>query len=226
MYHVGNFHIGSRGSFNGGHSLPINHEYPWPHEPCIASLSLGEQDVQSKGYHLPIPPHLQSKCTRHCHGMCVYIKGIWQGVIDDSKFNKFFSYFAIDHAKDVWWDLTQKCIITSADEEMTSMLQKDKDLIFNNKQVIINMPSGAPTKKEPQGSNDILSMGSVSTFWMMGTTQNCMTWKSKTKVKLPSSASMASSGSETTLSASTQDTTSHQMYYAGNDLATNHSPIK
>jgi len=96
--------------------------------------------------------------------MCVYIKDLWQGVIDDSKFNKFFTDTALDYVKDAWWDPTQKCIIAWADEEMASILQTNKDLIFINKQVIVNMPSGAPTKKEPQGSNDILSMGSVSIF--------------------------------------------------------------
>jgi len=136
-------------------------------------------------------------------GLCVYIKGLWQGVIDDRKFNKFFTDTALDRAKDAWWDPSQKCVVTRADEEMASILQTDKDLIFAEKPVIVNVPGGALVKTEqPNGGTDPLSTGSVSTFRTTGTTPTRSTRKPKTKVKLPSSASTASSGSETTLSAS------------------------
>ncbi len=63
----------------------------------------------------------------------MYIKGLWQGVIDENKFNKFFTDTALDRAKDAWWDPSQKCVVTKADEEMASILQADKELLFPTK---------------------------------------------------------------------------------------------
>jgi len=51
-------------------------------------------------------------------GLCVYLKGLWQGIVDVNKFNKFFTETAIDRSKDAWWDPSQKCVMTKADEEM------------------------------------------------------------------------------------------------------------
>jgi len=66
-------------------------------------------------------------------GLCVYIKHLWQGIIDDCKFNKFFTDTALDWAKDAWWDLTQKYVVTQAKKEMNAILKANKDLIFTKK---------------------------------------------------------------------------------------------
>jgi len=68
-------------------------------------------------------------------GLCVYLKGLWQGIVDEWKFNKFFMDTAIERAKDTWWDPKQKCVITQADEEMVAILQADMNLIFTDKKV-------------------------------------------------------------------------------------------
>jgi len=34
-----------------------------------------------------------------------------------NKFNKFFTETAINQSKDAWWDPSQKCVMTKADEE-------------------------------------------------------------------------------------------------------------
>jgi len=98
-------------------------------------------------------------------GLCIYLKGLWQGVIDDSKLNKFFMDTALDRAKDAWWDPTQKCIVTQADTEMASILQEDKDLIFPEKKVIVELPSsGTTSAATTQVNKDLLSTGLVLTF--------------------------------------------------------------
>jgi len=68
-------------------------------------------------------------------GLCVYIKGLWQGVVDVSKFNKFFMETAIDRSKDAWWDPTQRCVMTKADEEMQSILKADQTLSSQRKKL-------------------------------------------------------------------------------------------
>jgi len=42
----------------------------------------------------------------------------------------------------------QKCVVTRADKEMASILQTDKNLIFPDKQIIVNVPGVAPEKVE------------------------------------------------------------------------------
>jgi len=137
-------------------------------------------------------------------GLCVYLKGLWQGVIDVSKLNKFFTDTALDRAKDTWWDPTLRCIMTKADEEMASILQADKDLIFPTTKVIVDIPPMSTTNTDgPAINSDPLSTGSVSMFRTTGTTQTRSTRKTKGKVNLPSSAATVASGTDTMLSAST-----------------------
>jgi len=137
-------------------------------------------------------------------GLCVYLKGLWQGVIDVSRLNKFFTDTALDRAKDAWWDPTQRCVMTKADEEMASILQEDKDLIFPTTKVIVDLPPAeTPCAASNQAETDPLSTGSVSTFRTTGTTTTKTTRKTKGKVKIPSTANTVASGTDTTLSAST-----------------------
>jgi len=134
-------------------------------------------------------------------GLCVYLKGLWQGVIDESKLNKFFTDTALDRAKDAWWDPSQKCVVIQADEEMASILQEDKDLILPDKKVIVELPGGKTTGVvTTQTNEDLLSTGSVSTFRTTATPPTRATRKPKTKVKIPSANTSVSSGSMTTFS--------------------------
>jgi len=203
MYHMGNLYPQPRRSLNQGYSVTINHEYTGPSEHGIPTLPLGEKMFNQKGtifhFHLSRSQNAWDVVV----GMCIYIKGLWQGVIDDSEFNNFFMDTVPDCAKDTWWDPSQKCEVMLADEEMASILQMDKDLIFANKPVIVNVPGRAPLKQSKKGGTDLLSTGSASTFQTTGTTQTHSPWKPKTKVKLLLLASTASSGSETTFSTST-----------------------
>jgi len=55
--------------------------------------------------------------------------------------------------------------MTQADLEMEAILKEDKDLIFPEKKVILELPNGRATQTAtPQTNKDILSTGSVSTF--------------------------------------------------------------
>jgi len=137
-------------------------------------------------------------------GLCVYLKGLWQGVIDVSKFNKFFTDTAIDRSKDAWWDPSQKCVMTKADEEMASILSTDKDLIFPDKKVVVEIPKATSASAGiSQGGDELLSTGSISTFRTSGTTQTRNTRKTKGKVKIPSTTNTVTSSTDTTISGST-----------------------
>jgi len=94
--------------------------------------------------------------------------------------------------------------MTKADEEMASILQADKDLIFPEKKVLVEIPKMATTNLgTSQGSDDMLSTSSISTFRTMGTTQMRMMRKTKGKVKLPIMTNTVNSTTDTTLSGST-----------------------
>jgi len=137
-------------------------------------------------------------------GLCVYLKGLWQGVIKVSKFNKFFTDTAINRSKDAWWDPSQKCVMTKADQEMASILVTDKDLIFPDKKVLVELPKPNQTNSDnSQGTDELLSTGSISTFRTSGTTQTRTTRKTKGKVKLPSTTNTVASNTDTTISGST-----------------------
>jgi len=119
-------------------------------------------------------------------GLCIYIKGLWQGIIDEQKFNKFFTDTALERAKDAWWDPQQRCVVTQADEEMNAILKADTDLIFLDKKVILNVP-GTTTSgiNHQQNNSDLMSTTSVSTFRTTATAPSKSTRKSKTKLKYP-----------------------------------------
>jgi len=102
--------------------------------------------------------------------LCIYLKGLWQGVVDERKFNKFFMDTAIDRAKDAWWDPKQKCVITQADKEMAAILKADTNLIFEDKKVMLNVPGYTHTTTSQQVTNDLMSTSSVLTFRTTGTT--------------------------------------------------------
>jgi len=87
---------------------------------------------------------------------------------------------------------------------MASILLADKDLIFPDKKVLVDLPKSAPfSSGTSQGSNGMLSTSSVSTFRTTGTTQTCTTCKTKGKVKIPSTTNTVTSAMDTTLSGST-----------------------
>jgi len=95
--------------------------------------------------------------------------------------------------------------MTHTDEEMALILRLDKDLIFPATKVVVDIPAAmAVMTQNAQGSPDPMSTtGSVSTFQTMGTTQTQTTRKTKGKVKIPSATCTITSGTDTTISAST-----------------------
>jgi len=168
---------------------------PDPANPASKLFHLVNKMFNKLEYILRFHPSRSQNAWDVVAGLCVYLKGMWQGVIDVSRLNKFFTDTALNRAKDV---------MTKADEEMASILQEDKDLIFPTPTVIINLTStdisGAVRNKLEM---DLLSTGSVSTFCTMGTMTTKTTRKTKGKVTIPSTANTVTSGTDTTLSAST-----------------------
>jgi len=140
-------------------------------------------------------------------GLCVDLKGLWQGVINESKLNIFIMDTSLDQAKDAWCDPTHKCMmIWTYYEQMANALQVDKELIFPVKKAIINLKAATlPSASSSQGGNDLLSTSSVSTFRTTSTMQMHTMCKNKWKVKLPPMANTISSSTSTMLSASTFD---------------------
>jgi len=153
-----------------------------------------------KGSILQFHPSRSQNARDVVASLCVYLKGLWQGVVDERKFNKFFMDTVIDWAKDTWWDPQQKCVITQADEEMVAILKADTDLIFVDKKVLLNVPGKPQAQSAHQVQSDLMSTSSISMFRMTGTTPSQTTHKTKTKIKLPSSNSLASSDLAMTLS--------------------------
>jgi len=68
-------------------------------------------------------------------GLLVFLKGIWHGLIDGKKFNKFFSSSALERLQEAWWDSTECCVITKADRELELIATVDKDLVFKDTQM-------------------------------------------------------------------------------------------
>jgi len=87
-------------------------------------------------------------------------------------------------AQDAWWDVTSLCIITKADLEMANILAFDTDLMYLATKIKLDMSSTttlADTIAKIQ--DDLLSAGSISTFWTMATKATKNTQKGK-RVKI------------------------------------------
>jgi len=135
-----------------------------PANPASRLFHLANKVFSNTGYILHFHPTPSQNARDVIAGLCVYMKGLWQGITDDNKFNNFFTDMALDCTKDAWWDLSQKCAVTQADEEMVAILQADKDLIFSDKKVIVNLPVRTTMATTTQQNNDLLSTVLVSTF--------------------------------------------------------------
>jgi len=120
------------------------------------------------------PTCSQPKQERHnCRTSGVF-KRIMNGIIDTIKFHKFFTNTAPYHAKDTWWDPKSKCVMIRVDKEMTNILTHDKNLIFLEKKVeidITNKLAVATTSRSSQA--DLTSTGLISTFCMTPTQKTC-----------------------------------------------------
>jgi len=77
-------------------------------------------------------------------GLLVFPTGIWSGIIDPTKFHKFFLATAIEWAHEAWWDAEDKCVVTLADKELDNLLKVDPDMAFTAQVVEVdtsNLPS-------------------------------------------------------------------------------------
>jgi len=98
-------------------------------------------------------------------GLLVFLKGIWSGLMDVEKFNKFFSATALDRAKEAWWDPTDRCVITKADRELELLMTVDKDMAFTPMTVQVDISQVAADPKVPtKRTNGLTASDSVSTF--------------------------------------------------------------
>jgi len=56
------------------------------------------------GYIFHFHPSRGQNAREVVAGLLVFLKGIWSGVVNVEKFNKFFSAMALEQAKEAWWD--------------------------------------------------------------------------------------------------------------------------
>jgi len=83
-------------------------------------------------------------------------------------------------------DPTTKSIMTKANEEMTNILTYDKDLIFLETKIEINLTKRKETIMTLDPSNGLLSTGSVSQFRTTAMTKTKATHRSTHKSAYPS----------------------------------------
>ncbi len=87
---------------------------------------------------------------------------------------------------------------------MASILTTDKDLIFPDKKVLVELPKPNQSNSDnSQGNDELLSTGLISTFRTSGTMQTQTTRKTKGKVKIPSTTNTVILNTDTTISGST-----------------------
>ncbi len=115
------------------------------------------------GYIFRFHPSRGQNAREVVAGLLVFLKGIWSGVVNVEKFNKFFSVTALERAKEAWWDPENRCVITKADRELELLLTADKDMIFQAKAITIDTTQVAQATSST-GNDGLLSTGSISTF--------------------------------------------------------------
>jgi len=123
-------------------------------------------------------------------GLLVFLKGIWHGLIDSKKFNKFFSSSALERLQEAWWDLTEYCVITKADWELELLATNDKDLVFKDTPIVVDVAQVTQAGASHVGTG-LLSTGSVSTFQTMATNKPLPSWRmgsGPTQSQLPSTS--------------------------------------
>jgi len=101
-------------------------------------------------------------------GLLVFLTGLWDGMINTTKFHKFFTDGAIERTHEAWWDTKSLCIAMKADREMTNILTYNTDLIFPETKLELEMSgSMTPASMIAKIQDDLLSTGSISTFRSM-----------------------------------------------------------
>ncbi len=97
-------------------------------------------------------------------GLLVFLKGIWGGLIDVEKFNKFFSASALECTKEAWWDPIDRCVITKAGE-LELLMTVDKDMAFTPMAVQVDTSKVEAAKSgTTKCTNGLTSSDLVSTF--------------------------------------------------------------
>ncbi len=137
-------------------------------------------------------------------GLLVFLKGLWEGLIQTNKFHKFFTDGAIERSRDAWWDATSLCVVMKADQEMENILTFDMDLMFPATKMIINL-SGATTPAEmiAKIQDDLLSASSISTFQTTTTKTSRATWKSTKRLQFDPTVKTAMSDTDSVFSTGT-----------------------
>jgi len=145
--------------------------------------------------------HFHPNKSYHAHkvvaGLLVFLCGLWNGILDVHKFDNFFMTITMERVQDAWWDINEKCVVTIVDAKLDTLLKADKDLMFTEKAVEVDISQvnkeATPVKKVSSG---ILSTGSISTFKTTGTTSSKAMNKVHKKVQIttnqPSALTMSS----------------------------------
>jgi len=117
------------------------------------------------GYIFRFHPDCGQNAQEMAAGLLVFLKGIWGGLIDVEKFNKFFSASALERAKEAWWDLVDHCVITKADRELELLMMVDKDMAFTPMAVQVDTSKVEAAKGGiTKCTNGLTSSDLVSTF--------------------------------------------------------------
>jgi len=89
-------------------------------------------------------PSCSQQARKVVAGLLVFLTGLWDGMINMTRFHKFFTNGAIERTCNAWWGTNTLCIATRADQEMANILPYDTDLIFPETKVELEM-SGTST---------------------------------------------------------------------------------
>jgi len=186
---------------------------PDPTEPTAKLFHLVNITFNWDGYIFRFHPSRSQMARDVVAGLLVFLTGIWSGLVDPTKFHKFFSATAIERAQDAWWDAKDKCVVTLADKELDNLLKADPDMAFTAPAVEVdtsNLPLTDQTSNKVINSG-LLSSSSVSTFRTAATTKtNLKSSQSKghvpTNTKSSTSATSALGQPDNQVSAVTSTT--------------------
>jgi len=160
---------------------------PDPVQPASKLFHAVNKMYSRDGFIFRFHPSRGQQAREVVAGLLVFLTGLWDGMINTTKFHKFFTDGAIERAREAWWDTETLCVATKADQEMTNILTYDTDLIFPETKVELEMSGStslAPMIAKIQ--DDLLSTGSISTFRSLVTSAStnthamrCSTTRSK-----------------------------------------------
>jgi len=131
----------------------------------MSSVSCSQQDVSEGRFYLLIPPYVLSEHARHNSrtGGLSQRTLAWSNEI--TKFINIFTEMALYRAKDAWWDEKTTCIMTQADEEMMNILTQDKDLIFTETKVQIDLSGKQKEGKQTSSSQTQFNINRINLYF-------------------------------------------------------------